>query len=142
MKKKDLTGAVASVKMDDTPLSTISTVSHALAGKAAGLQVNTISAQPGGGTTFRIRGAASTGAGNDPLIIVDGFPVSNAGNVSVGYNSDNGTTDNILASINPNDIESIEVLKDASSTAIYGARAGSGVIIITTKRGKEGKPKV
>ena len=87
--------------MDDTPLSTISTVSHALAGKAAGLQVNTISAQPGGGTTFRIRGAASTGAGNDPLIIVDGFPVSNAGNVSVGYNSDNGTTDNILASINP-----------------------------------------
>ena len=142
MKKKDLTGAVASVKMDDTPLSTISTVSHALAGKAAGLQVNTISAQPGGGTMFRIRGAASTGAGNDPLIIVDGFPVSNAGNVSVGYNSDNGTTDNILASINPNDIESIEVLKDASSTAIYGARAGSGVIIITTKRGKEGKPKV
>lgn len=142
MKKKDLTGAVASVKMDDTPLSTISTVSHALAGKAAGLQVNTVSAQPGGGTTFRIRGAASTGAGNDPLIIVDGFPVSNAGNVSVGYNSDNGTTDNILASINPNDIESIEVLKDASSTAIYGARAGSGVIIITTKRGKEGKPKV
>ena len=76
------------------------------------------------------------------MIIVDGFPVSNAGNVSVGYNSDNGTTDNILASINPNDIESIEVLKDASSTAIYGARAGSGVIIITTKRGKEGKPKV
>ena len=142
MKKKDLTGAVASVKMDDTPLSTISTVSHALAGKAAGLQVNTVSAQPGGGTTFRIRGAASTGAGNDPLIIVDGFPVSNAGNVSVGYNSNNGTTDNILASINPNDIESIEVLKDASSTAIYGARAGSGVIIITTKRGKEGKPKV
>lgn len=108
MKKKDLTGAVASVKMDDTPLSTISTVSHALAGKAAGLQVNTISAQPGGGTTFRIRGAASTGAGNDPLIIVDGFPVSNAGNVSVGYNSDNGTTDNILASINPNDIEQLK----------------------------------
>lgn len=142
MKKKDLTGAVASVKMDDAPVATFSTVSHALAGKAAGLQVNTVSAQPGGGTTFRIRGAASTGAGNDPLIVIDGFPVSSSGNVSVGYNSDNGTTDNVLASINPNDIESIEVLKDASSTAIYGARAGSGVILITTKRGKEGKPKV
>ncbi len=142
MKKKDLTGAVASVKMDDAPVGTVSTISHALAGKAAGLQVNTISAQPGGGTTFRIRGAASTGAGNDPLIIIDGFPVSGGSDVSVGYYSNSGSTDNILSSINPNDIESIEVLKDASSTAIYGARAGSGVILITTKHGKEGKPKV
>lgn len=142
MKKKDLTGAVASVKMDDTPLSTISTVSHALAGKAAGLQVNTVSAQPGGGTTFRIRGAASsTAAGNDPLIIIDGFPVSDPGSLSTGRYED-GNKDNILGSINPNDIESIEVLKDASSTAIYGARAGNGVIIVTTKRGKSGTPKV
>ena len=76
MKKKDLTGAVASVKMDDAPVGTVSTISHALAGKAAGLQVNTVSAQPGGGSNFRIRGAASVNASNDPLIIIDGFPVS------------------------------------------------------------------
>ena len=141
MKKKDLTGAVSSVKMTDEPIITVSTISHVLAGKAAGLQVNTVSAQPGGGTSFRIRGAASPQAGNDPLIIVDGFPVSDPGNMGVGK-YDEGTKDNILASINPNDIESVEVLKDASSTAIYGARAGNGVIIVTTKKGKSGKPNV
>lgn len=143
MKKKDLTGAVSSVKMDDTPIGTVSTVSHALAGKAAGLQVSTISAQPGGQSTFRIRGAASSDkAGNDPLIIIDGFPVSDPGSLGSGNQYQDGNKDNILASINPNDIESIEVLKDASSTAIYGARAGNGVIIVTTKRGKSGAPKV
>ncbi len=143
MKKKDLTGAVASVKMDDAPVGTVSTISHALAGKAAGLQVNTISAQPGSGSTFRIRGAASVNAGNDPLIIIDGFPVSPTDGSKIQTGKyDSGSSDNILASINPNDIESIEVLKDASSTAIYGARAGNGVIIITTKKGKTGAPKV
>lgn len=143
MKKKDLTGAVASVKMDDAPVGTVSTISHALAGKAAGLQVNTISAQPGSGSTFRIRGAASVNAGNDPLIIIDGFPVSPTDDSKIQTGKyDSGSSDNILASINPNDIESIEVLKDASSTAIYGARAGNGVIIITTKKGKTGAPKV
>lgn len=143
MKKKDLTGAVASVKMDDAPVGTVSTISHALAGKAAGLQVNTISAQPGSASTFRIRGAASVNAGNDPLIIIDGFPVSPTDDSKIQTGKyDSGSSDNILASINPNDIESIEVLKDASSTAIYGARAGNGVIIITTKKGKTGAPKV
>lgn len=141
MKKKDMTGAVASVKMNDEPVNTVSSVSHALAGKAAGLQVSTVSAQPGSGATFRVRGAASVSAGNDPLIIVDGFPVSSASSVSAG-DYDTGSADNILGSINPNDIESIEVLKDASSTAIYGARAGNGVIIITTKHGKTGAPKI
>lgn len=143
MKKKDLTGAVASVKMDDTPVGTVSSISHALAGKAAGLQVSTISAQPGGQSTFRVRGAASSDkAGNDPLIIIDGFPVSTPGSLDSGNQYKDGNTDNILGSINPNDIESIEVLKDASSTAIYGARAGNGVIIVTTKRGKSGAAKV
>lgn len=143
MKKKDMTGAVSSVKLADAPIATVSTISHALAGKAAGLQVNTVSAQPGGGTTFRIRGAASSEkAGNDPLIIIDGFPVSDPGKMNEVGKYKSGTTDNILASINPNDIESIEVLKDASSTAIYGARAGNGVIIVTTKKGKAGAPQV
>ncbi|MEY8488364.1 SusC/RagA family TonB-linked outer membrane protein [uncultured Parabacteroides sp.] len=141
VKKSDLTGAVSQVKMDDEPIATVGSVSQVLAGKAAGLQANTVSAQPGGGTSFRIRGAASPSAGNDPLIIVDGFPVSDPGNMDVGKYND-GTKDNVLASINPNDIESIEVLKDASSTAIYGARAGNGVIIVTTKKGKSGKPNV
>ena len=99
------------------------------------LQVNTISAQPGSGSTFRIRGAASVNAGNDPLIIIDGFPVSPTDDSKIQTGKyDSGSSDNILASINPNDIESIEVLKDASSTAIYGARAGNGAIIITTKK--------
>ncbi|MFV0505193.1 MAG: SusC/RagA family TonB-linked outer membrane protein [Bacteroidales bacterium] len=142
MKKRDLTGAVSSVRMDDAPVNTFSTISHALAGKAAGLQVTQNSAQVGGGATFRIRGAASTGAGNDPLIIIDGFPVSSGSSLGSGTRYNAGSTDNILGSLNPNDIESIEVLKDASSTAIYGSRAGHGVIIITTKRGKKQKAQV
>lgn len=142
VKKRDLTGAVSSVKMDDTPTNTITTVSHALAGKVAGLQVTQNSAQVGGGSTFRIRGAASTGAGNDPLIIIDGFPVSSSSTLSSGTIYNAGSTDNLLESINPNDIESIEVLKDASATAIYGSRAGHGVVIITTKRGKSQKASV
>lgn len=142
MKKKDLTGAVSSVKMSDEPIGTVTSVSQVLAGKAAGLQVNTVSAQPGGGTNFRIRGAGSSDiAGNNPLIIIDGFPVNDPGTVGGGYYS-SGNQDNVLASINPSDIESIEVLKDASSTAIYGSRAGNGVIIITTKRGKSGAAQV
>ena len=139
MKKRDLTGAISSIKMDETPVQTFTTVSHALAGKAAGLQVVQTSAQVGGGSSFNIRGAASVGAGNDPLIIIDGFPVSSSSTLGSGNRYEAGQTDNILESINPNDIESIEVLKDASSTAIYGARAGHGVIIVTTKRGKRRK---
>ncbi|MDR1417124.1 MAG: TonB-dependent receptor [Prevotellaceae bacterium] len=138
-KKRDLTGAVSSIKMNDAPVATFSTISHALAGKAAGLQVTQNSAQVGGGSTFRIRGATSPsgGAGNEPLIILDGFPVTSPSNLGSGNAYDAGGTDNVLESINPNDIESIEVLKDASATAIYGSRAGHGVIIITTKRGSK-----
>ncbi|MDR1980148.1 MAG: TonB-dependent receptor [Tannerellaceae bacterium] len=141
-KKRDLTGAVSSIKMDDAPVATFSTVSHALAGKAAGLRVSQSSAQVGGGATFRIRGETSISAGNSPLIIIDGFPVSSSSNLASGNRYSAGSIDNVLESINPSDIESIEVLKDASSTAIYGSRAGHGVIIVTTKRGKQGKTKV
>lgn len=140
--KKALTGAVSVMEMDDLETSTVSTMSHALAGKAAGLRVTQVSAKPGGGSTFNIRGAASTGAGNDPLFVIDGFPVSSTNSLSSGNIYTEGTTDNILSSINPDDIESITVLKDAASTAIYGARAGHGVILITTKRGKNHKPRV
>ncbi|MDR1666743.1 MAG: SusC/RagA family TonB-linked outer membrane protein, partial [Bacteroidales bacterium] len=140
-KKRDLTGAISSVKVAEMPVQTYSTISHALAGKAAGLQVTQTSAQVGGGAKFRIRGETSTGAGNEPLIIIDGFPVS-ATDTRVEGEFANGSTDNLLESLNPNDIESIEILKDASSTAIYGSRAGHGVIIVTTKRGKEQKPAI
>lgn len=143
VKKSDLTGAVASVKTDELPVSSNTSIAHMLSGRAAGVSATQTSAQPGGGVEIYVRGAASTGAGNDPLYIIDGFPVSNS---SVEPASDNRYSDfgsrNPLNSINPNDIASIEVLKDASSTAIYGARAANGVIIITTKKGREGKPVV
>ncbi|MDR3137618.1 MAG: TonB-dependent receptor [Tannerellaceae bacterium] len=138
-KKRDLTGAVTSVKLDDAPTATFASVSHALAGKAAGLRVSQNSAQVGGGASFRIRGETSTGAGNDPLIIIDGFPISNSSSLGSGNRYSAGSSDNILESINPSDIQSIEILKDASATAIYGSRAGHGVIIVTTKRGAKGK---
>lgn len=142
MRKKDLTGSVSQVKLDDATAGTVSSISHALSGKAAGLQVNQTSAIPGASASFRIRGAASP-TSNEPLIIIDGFPVdpSADSDIEIGYYA-SGSTDNILGSINPNDIASIEVLKDASATAIYGSRAGHGVIIITTKKGSEGKAKV
>ena len=127
-KKSDLTGAISSVNADDLENVGITSVAHALSGKAAGLMVTQNSAQPGGAISWQIRGSAS---GREPLIIVDGFPKS--GGLSSGFKASG------LNSINPNDIESIEVLKDASACAIYGARAAGGVIIITTKRGTEGK---
>jgi TonB-linked SusC/RagA family outer membrane protein len=141
-KKRDLTGAVSSIKMNDSPTGTLSTIGHALAGKAAGLRVTQATAQPGAGTTFRVRGQTSINASNDPLIIVDGFPISKSASTGSGNRYSAGSQDNVLEMINPSDVESIEVLKDASATAIYGSRAGHGVIIITTKRGKAGKPNV
>lgn len=142
MKKRDLTGAVASIRMADQPVNTSSSIAYMLSGKAAGLEINRTSAQPGAKSNMQIRGAGSVNAGNDPLIIIDGFPVSDPGNLGSGNRYSSGTRDNFLASLNPNDIESIEVLKDASSTAIYGARAGHGVIIVTTKRGENNAPVV
>jgi TonB-linked SusC/RagA family outer membrane protein len=141
-KKRDLTGAVSSIKLNDAPVPTFSTISHALAGKASGMRVTQNSAQAGGGSKFRIRGETSTGAGNEPLIIIDGFPVTSTSNLSSGSRYNAGSTDNLLESLNPNDIASVEILKDASSTAIYGSRAGHGVIIVTTKRGRQGQMQV
>ncbi|MEA4936666.1 MAG: TonB-dependent receptor [Paludibacter sp.] len=142
-RKSDLTGAVTSVKTENLPTASNTSIAHMLSGKAAGVTIIQNSAQPGGGVQMLVRGAASTGAGNEPLYVIDGFPV---GGSSIEPATDNRYSDfgsrNPLNSINPNDIESIEILKDASSTAIYGARAANGVIIITTKKGKEGKAEV
>ncbi len=143
VKKSDLTGAVSSVKTAELPVASASSIATLLSGRAAGVTATQTSAQPGGGVEILIRGAASTGAGNTPLYIIDGFPV---GGDSVEPGADNRYSDfgshNVLNSINPNDIESIEILKDASSSAIYGARAANGVVLITTKKGREGKPVV
>ena len=123
---KDATGAVTAVTAKDFNKGNITTAENLLNGKVAGLTINTGGA-PGSGSTIRIRGGASLGASNDPLIVINGLPVDN--NTIGGSRS-------ILSAINPNEIESFSILKDASATAIYGSRASNGVIIITTKKGK------
>ncbi|WP_423735115.1 SusC/RagA family TonB-linked outer membrane protein [Chitinophaga caseinilytica] len=131
-KKSDLTGAIASVS---GPLlrQPVSSFDQALKGAAPGVQVTQTSGQPGGGVSIRIRGGASIQGGNEPLYVIDGFPVYNNA-VTAGTIS--GTPVNPLNGINPSDIETIDILKDASATAIYGSRGANGVVIITTKKGK------
>ncbi|MEN8118475.1 MAG: TonB-dependent receptor, partial [Bacteroidota bacterium] len=136
VKKSDLTGAVASVKADQLEKIGASSVGQAIAGKAAGLTVVNNSAQPGGGISWQIRGSAT---GRSPLIIVDGFPITGKGEAGSGNRYNSGSKATTLNTINPNDIESIEILKDASATSIYGSRAAGGVIIISTKRGAKGQ---
>ena len=128
VKKEDMTGSVSTVRADQINDGMISSPAQLLSGKAGGVVVTAGSGQPGSGSTIRIRGGSSLSAVNDPMIIVDGLPISNTGISGVG---------DALSSINPNDIESFTVLKDASATAIYGSRASNGVIIITTKKGKK-----
>lgn len=120
VKKSNLTGALSSVKMDDVPQVATTSVSNLLVGRVPGLSIRQTSAAPGGEYDMVIRGSASISAGNSPLYVIDGFP---GGDIST---------------INPSDIESVEVLKDASATSIYGARAANGVILINTKKGKAG----
>lgn len=139
-RKRDLTGSIGSVKTDELPKAAKTSIGQMLSGQIAGLRVIQNSSQPGGGLTFSVRGGGSVNAGNEPLIIIDGVP-SNGG-ISEQNSFYSSGSKSPLNSINPNDIESVEVLKDASSTAIYGARAANGVVLITTKRGKEGKPRV
>jgi len=129
--KKDVTGAVAAISNKDFNRGVLASPQDLILGKLAGVSVTSNSGAPGSNSTIRIRGGSSLSASNDPLIVIDGFPVDNTypGGVS-----------NPLANLNPNDIETFTVLKDASATAIYGSRASNGVIIITTKKGTDGKP--
>lgn len=129
MQKKDLTGSITTISDKNFQKGAISTPSELLVGKVAGVQI-TQNGSPGAGSTIRIRGGASLNASNDPLIVIDGVPVDN----SAGTGSPS-----ILSTINPQDIASMNVLKDASATAIYGSRASNGVIIIETKKGKMGQ---
>ncbi len=123
-RKKDLTGAVSIVKMDDIEKAPVASFAEALAGRVAGVQVNSMDGQPGNEMDIVIRGANSLTQSNSPLFVIDGFPVE----------------DPSLGILNPEDIESITILKDASSTAIYGSRGANGVVVIETKKGRSGKP--
>lgn len=133
VRKKDLTGSIATVTAKDFQKGVIGTPEQLIAGKVAGVSVVSNDGRPGSGSTIRIRGGASLTASNDPLIVVDGVPLEN-GSIAGASNA--------LSFINPNDIESFNILKDASATAIYGTRASNGVIIITTKKGSGGKFRV
>lgn len=126
VKKKDATGSVAVVSAKDFNKGSITNAGSLLNGRVAGVTVNTGGGSPGSGATIRIRGGSSLAGGNDPLVVIDGLPIANE--------TAKGST-SFLASINPNDIESFSILKDASATAIYGSRASNGVILITTKKG-------
>ncbi len=139
-KKSDVTGAVTSLRSDDFNQGVVSSPQDLIAGKVSGVQVIQNSAEPGGGFSVSIRGVSSINAGTAPLYVIDGMPIDNSPALSGGASG--RSSRNPMASINPNDIESIEILKDASATAIYGARAANGVILITTKSGKSGKTKV
>lgn len=139
VQKRDITGSVASVKSSAFKDIAINGIDQALQGQAPGVQVTQSSGTPGGGVSVRIRGVTSISAENRPLFIVDGIPVETGELTGRDFG---GQQDNGLALINPNDIESIEVLKDASTKATYGSRASNGVVVIRTKRGKSGKPKI
>ncbi|EOZ99627.1 TonB-dependent receptor [Indibacter alkaliphilus LW1] len=130
--KREVTGAVSSVKGELIENLPMQSFDRALQGRAAGVQVRSANGLPGGAVNIRIRGVGSITAGNEPLFIVDGVQLNNQGNSSF-------TQDNPLAFLNPNDIESMEILKDAASAAIYGSQAANGVVIITTRKGKQGK---
>ena len=138
--RRDVTGSVASIPAESIDELPVSNFSEALSGQVAGVQVQQTTGAPGGGLNIRVRGTGSITAGNEPLYVIDGYPVSNNTNIASEGAPDQAI--NPLSSLNPNDIESIEVLKDASAAAIYGSRGANGVVLITTKRGEAGKPQV
>lgn len=133
VRKEDLTGSVIAIKADEINRGAVTSPQQLIQGKVPGVFVRPGNGQPGSGSTIRIRSGASLNASNDPLIVIDGVPIGN--DAAPGMS-------NPLSSINPNDIETFTVLKDASATAIYGSRASNGVILITTKKGNDGKIKI
>lgn len=151
VKKKDVMGAISTVTSKDIADSPQVSVDQLLQGRAAGVSVTNNSGQPGGSVSVKIRGTTSISGTNEPLYIIDGIPISGdatntntGGSIVTGYlgaNTGNATSSPI-AFLNPNDIETLDILKDASATAIYGSRASNGVVIITTKRGKKGTGKI
>ncbi|MEM7367416.1 MAG: TonB-dependent receptor [Bacteroidota bacterium] len=145
VRKSDLTGAVSTVKVEDNVSRQSNTIDQLLQGRAAGVQVTQNGSAPGSGISVRIRGTNSLRGNNEPLYVIDGVIISSAGEdvaPAGGVGNAGQETQNGLNGLNPRDIESIEVLKDASATAIYGSRGANGVVLITTKKGKSGKAKI
>ncbi|WKN43728.1 SusC/RagA family TonB-linked outer membrane protein [Tunicatimonas pelagia] len=140
VKKSDLTGSVASIEGESIKEFPVASVDQAIQARAPGVQVTQASAAPGGGVSVRVRGANSINSGSEPLYVVDGFPIY-PDNSAYGLGGDRQPS-NVMSTINPNAIESIEILKDASATSIYGSRGANGVVLITTKRGKAGENKI
>ncbi|MHA4737397.1 TonB-dependent receptor [Dyadobacter sp. MSC1_007] len=140
VRKSDLTGSVSSIKSEAIREMPVTSVDQAIQSRAPGVQVTQTSGAPGGGISIRVRGANSINSGSEPLYVIDGFPMY-PDNGALGTSGNRQPT-NAMATINPNEIESIEILKDASATSIYGSRGANGVILITTKRGKEGQSRV
>ncbi|MEK6481402.1 TonB-dependent receptor [Catalinimonas sp. 4WD22] len=138
VKKSDLTGSVASLNSESFNPGVQASVDQMIQGRAPGVQVTQASSEPGGGVSIRIRGSASLTAGNEPLYVIDGLPIDNSNATPGSGIVTNQSPRNPLNALNPGDIESIEILKDASATAIYGSRGANGVILITTKKGKKG----
>jgi len=135
VKKSDLTGSVSSVKTSELQQTPMTSIDQGLVGRASGVQVTQTSGMPGAVASIRVRGSSSLQGGNEPLYVIDGFPVYSGS----GFGNTGGNVQmSGLSTVNPNDIESIEILKDAAATAIYGARAANGVVLITTKTGKKG----
>ena len=140
-KKASLTGAVASIKSGDMDKVPVTSFEKALQGLSPGLQISSISGQPGSATQVRLRGIGSMSASSSPLYVIDGVAIESS-NLSKIANDDYGTSANPLSNLNPNDIESVTILKDASAASLYGSRAANGVILITTKQGVKGEAKV
>lgn len=138
-KKSNISGSVASIKADELPTAGNASLGTMLRGRAAGMDVRSNSASPGGSLSIAIRGGLS---GQAPLIVIDGVPQAGATNAGGGTMYSGGSKEGTLVNLNPDDIESIDILKDASAAAIYGSDASGGVILITTKRGKAGKPEI
>ena len=141
-KRQDVTGSISSISESEIKNVVITSADQALQGRAAGVQMTQTSSAPGGNVSVRIRSGNSLSAGNEPLYVIDGFPIYNDNGQYTAGALNNGQPANVLASLNPSDIESMEILKDASATAIYGARGANGVVIITTKRGKAGQSNI
>ncbi|MGC9344235.1 MAG: carboxypeptidase-like regulatory domain-containing protein, partial [Bacteroidales bacterium] len=138
--RESLTGAVEVVRSDVFEMTPLPAIEGTLQGNVAGLQMVAADGQPGAASQVRIRGVGSINASSEPLYVIDGMPVETG---SFNYYNDNGgRSSNVMSVINPNDIETISILKDASATAIYGSRGANGVILITTKSGKKGKSRI
>ena len=140
--KSDVTGSMSSLDSDDFNIGVVSNIDQLMQGRVSGVQINQSDGEPGSGLTVNIRGSSSISASNQPLYVIDGLIIDNSptlGTASLAADNRNEAPKNPLNTLNPNDIETIDILKDASATALYGARASNGVVLITTKRGKAGQ---